>query len=238
MKKKLIVPILSLIGLMSFVVLGSSPDLVGIILESAQNNPITRIFSQSKNQSESQKSEVELSKKVRRSENFQQKIEEQRSEIPEYILYEKVFRLVIEFDNLAESQKANSEPITPFQTYFKDEAKLISQDDEFLLQTAKQYHQEMQLVDAQAEVVIQQLRQQYPVGSLPEGELIKPSPELLQLQEQRNKLALLYRDKLKNLLGEANFNDFDSFVKGDFASGIKVIPMSTTQDTDNQGGEK
>lgn len=238
MKKKLIVPIFSLIGLMSFVVLGNSPGLVNTILESAQNNPITKIFIQSKNQSESQKSEVSFSRTLKRPEIIQKGVNKQQNEIPEYILYEKVFRLVIEFDSLAESQEENGEPITPFHAYFKDEAKLTAQNDQFLLQAAKQYYQEIQLVDAQAEAVIEQLRQQYPVGSLPEGELIKPSQELLQLQEQRNKVALLYRDKLKDLLGEANFNEFDGFVKGKFALGIKVIPISTLQNTDNQGGEK
>jgi hypothetical protein len=238
MKRKLIVPILSLIGLMSFVVLGSSPDLVETILESAKDNPITRIFTQSKNQSESQKSEVKSSKKVQRPEIVQKRMDEQQNEIPEYILYERVFRLAIEFDSLAKSQEAKGETVTQFRTYFKDEAKLTSQDDEFLLQTAKQYYQETQFVDAQAEVIIEQLRQQHPVGLLSEGELIKPSPELLQLQEQRNKLALLYRDKLKDLLGEANFNEFNSYVKGSFASGVKLMPVPTTQNTDNQEGEK
>ena len=47
MKKKVILGVFALICLSSFVVLGSSPEFIGKILETMQNNPITRVFSSS-----------------------------------------------------------------------------------------------------------------------------------------------------------------------------------------------
>ena len=78
-----------------------------------------------------------------------------------------MFRLVISFNDLAKSQEAKGEAVTQFRSYFKDEAKLTAQEDDFLTQTANNFNQEVKIVDSQAEVVIGQLRQQYPIG-LPE----------------------------------------------------------------------
>lgn len=163
----------------------------------------------------------------------------QKAEVPpEYILYDQVFSLIVIFKKKAEEQEAKGEAVTQFRSYFKDEAKLTAQEDDFLTQTANNFNQEVRILDAQAEVIIEQLRQQFPIGSLPEGQLIQPSPELLQLQEQRNKLALHHRNQLRDLLGEDKFNEFDNFVKGKFASGFRAMPLSSLPNSQDQGGKK
>ena len=229
MKTKIIAPLLAFIGLGSLVVLGSSPDLVGNLLESAKV-----FFSNTETKTQPKQPRQIIAKPLTQ----EQSTLNQSKEIPDYILYEQVFSLVITFNDRAKSQEAKGEAVTQFSSYFKDEAKLTAQEDEFLTQTANNFKQDVQIVDAQAEIVIEQLRQQYPIGSLPEGQLIKPSPELLQLQEQRNKLALHYRDQLRVLLGDDKFNEFDRFVLGSFASGFRAMPVSSIPNSKDQGEEK
>lgn len=229
MKRKVILGIVSLIGLCSFAVLGSSPEFFKTVLESVQNNSISSAFSNRNAKTETNEEKSPLPATVQ---------DEKVKEIPEHILYDQVFHLVIVFNDRAKSQEAKGEAVTLFRSYFKDEAQLNAQEDDLLTQTANNFNQEVQVIDAQAEVVIEQLRQQFPVGSTPEEQLIQPSPELLQLQEQRNKLALYYRDQLRVLLGDDKFNEFDNFVKGDFAAGFRVMPVSSILNKTNQGGKK
>ena len=70
MRKKTILAIIALIGLSSFVVLGSSPELVDKLLESLQDNPIIRVFS-SDVQTKSRKSSIEFAEKAQKSEIIQ-----------------------------------------------------------------------------------------------------------------------------------------------------------------------
>lgn len=241
MRTKIIMPIIAFIGLSCFVVLGSSPDLVGNFLESVSSSPVAEIFL-TKTQTESQISTLPSGEKTQVSQVSSREIsgipnEVSIGELPEYMLYEQVFRLIIIFNDLAKSQEAKGEAVTQFRSYFKDEAKLDAQDDDFLTQTANNFNREIQIIDAQAEVVIEQLRQQYPVGSMPEGQLIQPSPELLKLQEQRNNLALHYRDQIRVLFGDDKFNEFETLVLGSFASTFRAMPVSSIPNGKNQGVE-
>lgn len=237
MKRKVILGIFALICLSSLVVLGSSPGLVNRLLETVQNNPITRVFSSSAD-SKLEKSGFRNGKPGSERLLAPGSIVTEESAIPDYVLYESVFRMVTMFDEQAKLQEAKGEVITEFRSYFKNEAKLTSQEDDLLMQTANNYLQDIQIIDAQAEIIIEQLRQQYSDNSMPADQLIQPTPELLQLQEQRNKLALHYKDQLRDLLGNDRFIEFDKFVQGRFASGFRAMPLSSISNNKTQGGAK
>ena len=211
MKKKLIVPILSLIGLMSFVVLGSSPDLVGIILESAQNNPITRIFST--DTQVIQKSNLEPLKNAHQPE-IRTKMPEEKSEIPEYVLYEQTFRLVVKFKKKAEEREATGEVAGGLQDYFQKEAKLNDEQTELLQETAARFVEEVSVIDAQARVVIENIRANFSqTQQLNDKKNIEPPAELKELQKKREELALRYRDNLRDSFGADQFQNFQNFVE-------------------------
>ncbi len=165
-------------------------------------------------------------------------VSEVKSEIPEYALYEAVFRMVFNLNNLARVQEANGETVTVTNTYFTDEAKLSQQDNDFLALTANSYNEEIKIIDAEAGVEINRLQKQFLTKFDSEQPLIKPSAHLLELQEQRNKLALKYRERLGNLLGEEKFKEFDSFVKTTFALGFKALPVSPLPNADQEGDSK
>lgn len=123
------------------------------------------------------------------------------SQISSSILYDQLFRLVVKFQAKAEIQKLTGENVTALKDYFKDSAKLSDSQNQILLQTASEYIQAVEPIDAQAREIISQFRQQFQDGWINEGQQAPPPPpELETLQEQRNALALTYRDNLKNLL--------------------------------------
>ena len=153
--------------------------------------------------------------------------------LPDHILYDILFRRVSLLDQKAKSQAENNETLTQFRNYFIDEAKLSAEENDVLSKTADSFGQEVQIVDEQAAVITEQLRQQYSEGRTAKGRFIQPTPELLQLQEQRDNLALRYRDQLKAFLGDDRFNEFDNFVKENYAAGIQAIPVSSILEETN-----
>ena len=68
--------------------------------------------------------------------------------------------------------------------------------------------------DAKAKVIIDRFRAQYPYGIVnPSFPLKPPSPELKEMQQERNNIILRARDQLRAELGEEAFARFDQFVK-------------------------
>jgi hypothetical protein len=159
------------------------------------------------------------------------------AEVPEYVVYDRMFILIEIFRKMAEEQASRGEEVTAFHGYFEREANLNDWQAKILRETSVEYAHAVEVVDSQAEIVIEELRKEYPAGSMPEGDLIKPSPELLRLQDQRNILALQYRDQLSDLLGHDKFEELNQFVRGRFASGFQVVPVSLGSDAKQQGGQ-
>lgn len=221
MKKKHIVPIICMIGLMSFAVLGSSPEFVHKLLESVQNNLITRAFLSEKSAA-ARKSHAEISEGVERAE-LRSKTPEQNSEIPEYILYEQIFRLVVKFKKKAEERAAAGEATAGLQDYFQKEAKLNDVETGFLQDTAAMYVEEISIIDAQARVVIGNIRAGFSnEQSLSDKKIIEPPAELKELQKKREELALRYRDYLRDSFGPDRFRNFQNFVDQNMRQAIKV----------------
>lgn len=219
MRKKSILAIVALIGLSSFVVLGNSPELVGKILDSVQDNPITRMFS-SEVQSESRKSHIEFSEKVQRPEVLQKITSEQKEEVPEYILYEQTFRLVVKFKKKAEERQAIGEVSAPLRDYFQKEAKLNDEQTGLLQETAARFLEEVSVIDTQARVEIENIRANFSQTPQLRDKIIEPSAKLKELQKKREELALRYRDYLRDSLGSEQFQSFQNFVEQNMSQAI------------------
>jgi hypothetical protein len=227
-KKSMMIVVTATICLFGVAALASPATFLNDVIVSVKNVSIA-VFSSSEAEPEPQET-VQTPRQIVAS--------EVKSEIPEYVLYETVFQMVFSISNLAREQEANGEAVTVANTYFTDEAKLSQQDNDFLALTANSYNEEIKIIDAEAEVEIKLLQKQFLTKSDSDQPLIKPSAHLLELQEQRNKLALKYREQLGNLLGEEKFREFDRFVKKDFASGFKTLPLSPLPNADQEGGSK
>lgn len=202
MRKKLILAVISIIVLSSFVVLGSSPKFIREMLESVQNNQITRVFSPTI--SETENSGLNRANPV--PERPLPSFEQTNPGIPEHVLFDMVFRLDNEFRAKAMAQETAGEIPTAFKYYFKDEAGLTDEENLILKQVAVEFLEEVQPIDAQAQIVIE--------GG---GKVAAVAPTLSDLQEQRNAVVLSNRDKLANRLGGTAFGRFNQYVQEDFA---------------------
>jgi hypothetical protein len=221
MRKKSILAIIALIGLSSFVVLGSSPGLVGKILESVQDNPITRAFS-SESQTDLPKTNVEPSVEVQKS-TVPNVASEQKNEVPEYILYEQTFRLVIKFKKKTEELSAKGETNVTLRDYFQKEAKLNDEQTQVLQETAARYMEELSIIDTQARTIIETIRANFAqTQQLPDKKIIEPPAELKELQNKREALALRYRDHLRDSFGPEQFQNFQNFVEQNMRKAIKA----------------
>lgn len=232
------IELLALIGLGSLGVLGSSTNLAENFFKSVKNNPAVDVFL-SKYRNGPEKSNAisqAMSQNIRTSGLESTKSPDSPlTEIPEHVLYDRMFSLIVKFREMSEEQASRGEEVTPFHGYFEREANLNEWQAKILQETSLEYVNAVGIVDGQAEIIIEQLRLQYPVGSMPKGELIKPSPELLQLQKQRDKLALYYRDQVSILLGNEKFDELNKFVRGRYASSFQVLPVPSVGDGKDKG---
>lgn len=202
MKKKFVMGILALIGLSGFVALGGSPKFVGGLIESVQDNPITRVFLPG---NESEKPELNSANPT--SERPLAMASPQTEPgIPDHVLYDTVFRLDNNFRVKAQEQETAGEIPTAFKYYFKNEAGLTEGEDLILKQVAIEFLEEVQPTDAQAQQIV--------AGGDKGAET---SVALNDLQEQRNAIVLSNRDKLTNLFGGKAFGRFNQYVRGNFA---------------------
>jgi hypothetical protein len=240
MRKKTFLGILALIVLSSFVVFGGSPGLVGKILETVQNNSITRVFSTSAD-NEFEKSNVKSTEQVQNLKVFPQKAyvrteETPTREIPDYTLYDQLFRIVFSFSKKAESQELSSEKIIGLTNYFKNRANLTDEENQILQNIALEFIPQVAPIDAQARAIIEDARQKSATGIVSREQ--SPPAELVNLQEQRNVLVLYYRDRLSASFGADRFAKFDEFIMGDFASRFRVVPLSSVNFDQEQKKEE
>lgn len=149
--------------------------------------------------------------------------------IPEHVLYESIFRLDLSFRRKALEQELSGQTVTSLKTYFKDEFGLNDEEDDLLRQTAIEYIEDIEPVNAQAIQLLAQLREQYQDGAIPDGQSVPaPPPGLEDLQNQRNSIALQSRDKLANRLGK-KFEMFDELVKTRFADNFQSLGPNRQQ---------
>jgi hypothetical protein len=147
-----------------------------------------------------------------------------KNQIPDYVLYDKLFRMVSSLKKKAEAPETAVEKAVALNDYFRQRANLTGEENQILQNTAFEFMREVAPVDDRARAVITEARQKLLNNAA--GEERTPPAELVNLQEQRNALALHYRDRLKESLGADGGVRFDRFVQGDFASGFQAIPLS------------
>ena len=145
--------------------------------------------------------------------------------IPDSVLYDKLFRIIFVLKNKAESGTVSGERIIGLTNYFKNRANLNDDENKILQETALKYIDEVTSIDNQARAIIAQTRNDLSSGKIKRSD--PPPPELFILQEQKNQLALQYRNRLQESLGATRFVDFDNFIHNNFAANMQAIPHSS-----------
>lgn len=153
-----------------------------------------------------------------------------RSEnIPDYVVYDQLFRTVKAFDREAENLIAQGQNGKIWSEYFEQSGKLNKEQSAVLKQVANDFINEVYPVDARAKQIIDEVRANYPNGQIPAGQELPAAPaELFTLQQQRNEIVLRHRNNLNNLLGTKSFDKFDLFVQQKIANNMRPFEPENT----------
>jgi len=148
--------------------------------------------------------------------------------VPEYVVYGHLFRYHNFLMQKAEEAERRGEDASFFRNFYQREASLDDRQATMLSEIAAQCELDLKAVDAEAKVIIDQVRARYASSQVkPDEPVPPPPPELLALQERRNNLILQARDQLHKALGESAFNDFQTYVREKVASQIKPKSLDT-----------
>jgi hypothetical protein len=231
MRRKIIIPIIMIIGLGSMVVLGSSPELVGSFLESIKSSPITKVFLP-ESQSDSKKSTLRNGEKVREAEVFPSENtnvptntkndDAAITTVPDEIIYFILFKHLIGLKAQAERESVEGKTPLNYIELYKQQANLDDAQSQFLFQTAQDCMDAVKPIDDEAKNAITQARAQFPTGELNSpDDLPLPAKGLDKLQLRKNQMILSYKVVLENYLGTSKFTEFNTFARG------KIAPQVT-----------
>lgn len=154
-------------------------------------------------------------------------IDNSGSEIPEQVVYLFLFREVAAFEAKAAEAERLGENGANYRTVYQRTANLSAEQNEFLRKTATDCAAEVKIKDEAAKKIGERLRGEYQAqlnaGTAPP---VPPSsPELTELQKQRDEIVLKYRDLLKENFGES-FPRFETYVENHITSNIKTNTKS------------
>ncbi|MFN0139438.1 MAG: hypothetical protein ACKVQW_05045 [Pyrinomonadaceae bacterium] len=145
------------------------------------------------------------------------------STVPDYVLYDSLFRMDLSFRRKALEQQLTGQPVTSLQHYFKNSANLTDEENEVLRLTAIEFLEEIEPIDTRARQLTAEIREQYLYGEVPAGGEVAPPPaELGDLQDRRNEIVLQKREKLSELLGKDAFEKLDKFMHKEFAENFQA----------------
>ncbi len=122
MRKRLFLAVFALIGLGTFVVLGSSPNFVGTMVESLRQNTLTQIFSPV-NRAE------DIIKKAGRSKRVSREDEMRKVETPETMLWHIVFDFTKKIQIKSEESIQQGQDGSLYSDYFIRQGPLSADND-------------------------------------------------------------------------------------------------------------
>jgi hypothetical protein len=149
---------------------------------------------------------------------------EQASAIPDHVLYRMLFHDVYLRKQQALKALSEGKPdiASAWRYSYKRDANLSDDEASLLEEVADAAEAEVSQQDAKAHEIIARDRARYPNGKLPEGQTIQPpSPELVQMQADRNAMLLKFRDQLHSGMGDFEFGRLHAFLMRNLASKIK-----------------
>lgn len=145
-------------------------------------------------------------------------------EIAQFAVYRQLFRHFVFLKEKAAEKEQRGEDSSSLRNFYKRQAKLDDKQVLTLDQVATETDDAVRKLDEKAKKITDKIRAKYPEGKLPKGEQPPPLPEELKvMQKQRTAIILHGRDRLRESLGEQEFQRFDEYVQQNIASRMKPI---------------
>jgi hypothetical protein len=135
------------------------------------------------------------------------------SAVPSDFLYETLFDNMAMLDRIAEQddRQGKHEMAARWRTHDQRAAGLNETEGEILKEVALDCHQAVQEQNAKIIALLQKLDAQ----RVP-GVKVQPSPELVQLNQDRTAIIEAHIEKLREALGEGSFAKLDHYVRSTF----------------------
>jgi hypothetical protein len=130
--------------------------------------------------------------------------------------YRTLFRRDLLVHRLADEADAAHDPKPYLRKVLAYRFNLSENDNASLDRLSIAYQREIDPIHAQTLVIIGQFHARFPSGVIPRGADASPPPELAQLQQQEDAVALRYRDLLRTSMHEEEFQQFHAKVRKTF----------------------
>lgn len=149
---------------------------------------------------------------------------------PEHVVYRQFFRHLLALKEHAVELDRQGKTGNRLRQYYKDKIKLSDNHARLLDQIAADCDREVARLDLQAKAIIQASRIRFPNGKVPPGQrLPPPPPELKRMQLQRNLAIIQARDRLREAVGDGEFQKINDFIKVNFAPNVKPAQINMEQ---------
>lgn len=217
-RRKIIFALCTLVALSGFAVLGNSSGVTTLLHNYLQNVASTAGDSKDNRSFYKTGSFTVLDENtVLDTKEFSPKrLSDNKFKIPEHMVYDQLFRLVVNFKRKAEQLKPTDDRGLWLGSYFEREASLSEEQARALNDIAEVFVAEISAVDSQARTAIERMRSSVSVDQARlDPSALKPTEELKQLQKKREEIALSYLDRLRTSLGPDDFPAFEHYVEND-----------------------
>ncbi|MGH9945909.1 MAG: hypothetical protein ACRD6X_01770 [Pyrinomonadaceae bacterium] len=219
MRKKFMFAVLALIGLGSFAVLGSSPELVGKMFEFLSQTQVSTFFSFPTERDD-------ILSKLGKSKRVPRTNESKAVERPESVLWHVVFDFAKKLEVKGEELDQKGQDGNLYRNFFTRQGPLSAENDLILKRLAGQDILEIEPIEQRAKKIIEDRSAKY---SKEAGQVrtFSESSELRELQLQKNEITLRYRDAVKTAFGKDVFDNFVTFLGSEFSQDAKTGKVST-----------
>jgi hypothetical protein len=127
--------------------------------------------------------------------------------------YYAIFHHVAALKQKADAAQQQGKDRSNLRQLVRQRASLTESEGESLEQIALQCDSDVAAQDAKAKLIIDQFHAQYPPGEINPSFPPPVPPVLDSMWEERSKIILAARDRLRSALGEEHFANFDTYIK-------------------------
>ena len=150
----------------------------------------------------------------------------QQPAIPAHIVYGLLFREIRNFNKKADEFSNRGTKMDALRDYQGKKAGLNDNQSFMLKRIAISTDLEIVKLDQHARSITETARKQHDYGQLKPGEALPQIPEELKtLDRQRVSLILSGREKLRQALGDKEFDRFDKFINKEIADKAKPVEL-------------
>lgn len=163
-----------------------------------------------------------FSRSTRSAPNTQVSASQQTGGIPDHVVYRMFLHDIVVRNEAAQKAENKGEHASAaaWRKTYKDQAALSDVQMLVLSQIAEDCEREVKQQDKKAKAFIDTNKARFPGGVVPKGYTLTPSPELIAMQEERNRIILRARDRIREAFGKQEFARFSKFLEQNVASKI------------------